>query len=220
MNRKDMILYSIVLIIVILLKKAYLNEICVQASVASYYTIVNFSNNSIFNLIWITPIVLNILIISKNIYYELINFDTRYKNRKRYFIKKIKKNFFVHILICIITILIQWFTFKFIFNLPIDINLVSLNILLKYIFEIYFIIIIILLFALMFDNYTYSFIYTIALMFLLVATTKNFYIPFVTLFSNYRINLINCLFLIILYLIIKRLYNRIDLGGVKIETNY
>ena len=72
----------------------------------------------------------------------------------------------------------------------------------------------------MFDNYIYSFIYTIALMFLLVATTKNFYIPFVTLFSNYRINLINCLFLIILYLIIKRLYNRIDLGGVKVETNY
>ncbi len=197
-----------------------MNEICEETSVASYYAIVHFTNNTVFNLIWITPIVLNILIISKNIYFELINFDTRYKNRKRYFIKKLKKNFFNHTLMCTITILIQWFTFIFIFNLPIEINFVSFIIFIKYIFEIYLVIILILFLSLMFDNYIYSFISTVALMFLLVATTKNFYIPFVTLFVDYRINLINCLLFIFLYLKAMQLYKRLDLGGVKGETNY
>lgn len=219
MNKKNSILFIIVLALVMFLKYPYLNEIGQDSEFAFYHLLITFSKNNLVNFIWFIPILFNIFVISKDIYYKLVSFDARYHNRNRYWNAKMKENIVQHFLICCITILGQWILFVIFSEVEITINGLLIIFFLKYFVELYLTSIIILVISLLIHNYIYAFIIVLITILLFISSAKLFYIPFVSLYVGYNLNIFNILILIGLIILTRKIYRKLDLGGVQNEID-
>lgn len=213
-SKNNIILFFVIIIITCILKYPYLNEI-LENSEWCYKLIILYSNNNYINIIWLMVIIFQIFFITSEYYNRLISFDMRYGNRINYLNKIFKESIIKHILLSSISIFIQWTIFSIIAHTKVTINSITLNIFLKYIVEIYILSLIIIIIAILVKNYIYSFVYSIAISILCLISIKNFWIPFITLYYNYKFNMFNILTLMFLYIFIKYLYKKLDLGGIK-----
>ena len=219
MSKRYQIAYILILIIIFFLKRPYFNEICQEGGIIPYKILILYSDNLMLNFLWLVPIILNVFIVSKYLYYKLISFDTRYRNRRKYFINIIMNSLKLHIYIASLIILLQWFMCFLTFDIHIEINILLLIIYMKYIIELYLVNIVILIIAMLINNYIYSLIIVLFIILLALQFVNCFYIPFITLYTSYKINFVDILILILLIFIIRRIYINMDLGGIKNESS-
>ncbi len=219
MSNGKKFIYLTIILVTCYMKIPFLLEMRSWMNVSYYKIIIDFSKNNIYNFIWFIPVILNIFLISKNMYYKLIKMNPRYKNRKTYYFSIIKDNIKNHIILGTFTILVQIILFTIIFQLPIETKTIFLIFYFKYIIETFLLIMIIVIGALVIDNFIYSIIIVTCTVLVLLNSFKCFYIPFVSLYVNYNINYVDFFIIIILIFILKSLYIKIDLGGVKDENS-
>ena len=217
-NKKELSIFLAILLITFALKYPYLSE-CIQGNETYYRTLIIYTNNYYINVIWLIPILVTTFLVSNVGYDQLINFEMRYHNRTTYFKEAIKQSFGRSLLFSSLSILIEWLLFTLIMNYPFTFNEVIVNITLKYIIEIYLLSLIIIVVSIIANNYIYSFLVIIAIIFICIEKFRYFYVPVVSLFADYTLNIINIVILFLLYIILKKIYNRLDLGGVKNEVN-
>lgn len=218
LNKKELSIFIAILLITFALKYPYLSE-CIQGGETYYRILIIYTNNYYINVIWLIPILVTTFLVSNVGYDQLLNFEMRYHNRTTYFKEIIKRSFGRSLLFSSLSILIEWLLFTLIMNYPFTFNEVIVNITLKYIIEIYLLSLAIVVLSIIINNYIYSFLGIIAIMFIFIEKFRYFYIPFVSLFADYTLNIINIVILFLLYIVLKKVYNRLDLGGVKNEVN-
>ena len=90
-NKKDFLIYLLILLAVTYLKSIYLSE--VYTDNWWYQALIFFGSDQFVNILWLIPILIQVFFISKKIYVELNYFDLRYKNRN---------NFLKNIFLCFI----------------------------------------------------------------------------------------------------------------------
>lgn len=219
MNKKNIVIFIVLLLVVVFLKYPFVDEIIHNSELPFYTTLIATSKNNFVNFIWFIPIMLNIFVVSKDIYYKLINFDQRYKNRHLYFKTKIKENFILHLLISCITAIGQWILFAIILKTNIIIGKMIIIFFFKYVIELYLVSIIILMISLLVSNYIYTFIFILLIIHLLINSVKLFYIPFISLYVKCNLNIIDIFILIELIILTNKIYKRLDLGGIKNEID-
>lgn len=218
-NKKQLLIYIFIILITCILKKPYILEIIEDYSLAPFNILIFYSKDNYINFVWLIPIISSTFILTSSLYYKLINFDTRFKNRYRYLSKLLKENLWKNILFTILTILIQWIIFMCIFKFTIQINEMIFLIIIKYILEMYLLSIGILVLSLLINNFIYSFVIIISIILILINSFRLSFIPFVNLYCNYRINIADIILVIMLMLLIRFIYRKKDLGGVKNEVD-
>ncbi len=218
-DKKKLLLYIFIILISCILKKPYLSEIIDDYFRIPLNILAFSSTNSYINFVWMIPIISGTFLLTSSLYYKLINFDTRFKNRNRYLFECLKENLGQSILFTMITIFIQWFIFMYTFKFNIPINEITFLIIIKYMLETYLLSISILAFSIFNNNFIYSYAIVISIIIILMNFFKLSFIPFINLYCNYNINIIDILLIVILILFIKFIYRKKDLGGVKYEID-
>lgn len=218
-NKKQLLIYISILVLTCILKIPYIPEIIGDYSLIPFNIIVYYSKNNYINFVWLIPIVSSSFILSSTLYYKLINFDSRFKNRYRYLLKLMKDNLCNSILFSIFTTLVQWMIFMIYFKFTIEMSSMLCIIIIKYALEIYLLSISILTISLLINNFIYSYVIIISTTIILINSFRVSFLPFVNLYCDYNINIIDIIMLFILALLIKFIYEKKDLGGVKNEID-
>lgn len=218
-NKKQLLIYISILVLTCILKIPYIPEIIDDYSLIPFNIIVYYSKNNYINFVWLIPIISSSFILSSTLYYRLINFDTRFKSRYRYLLQLIKYNLLSSVLFSILTTLIQWLIFTIYFKFSIEINVMLCIIIIKYALEICLLSTSILIVSLLINNFIYSYVIIISTIIILINSFRVSFLPFVNLYCDYNINIIDIIMLFILALLIKFIYEKKDLGGVKNEIN-
>lgn len=219
-NIKQLLIYCFMLFITCILKNQYLPEIINDSSsFIPFRILIFYSKNTYINFVWLIPIISSVFILSSSLYYRLINFDVRLKNRQRYLFKLLKESLKQNIFMSIMTIVIQWILFMFAFNFTIEINVDIFQVVIKYIIEIYLLSIIIVFLALLINNYIYSYIITVSTMIILLNSFVVTFIPFINIYCDYTIRFVDVLSIVLLVVSINHIYRNKDLGGVKNEVD-
>ena len=81
-NKKDFLIYLLILLAVTYLKSIYLSEVYIDNW--WYQALIFFGSDQFVNILWLIPILIQVFFISKKIYVELNYFDLRYKNRNNF----------------------------------------------------------------------------------------------------------------------------------------
>ncbi len=218
-NKKKLLIYVSILVLTCILKMPYISEIIDDYSLIPFNTIVYYSKNNYINFVWLIPIVSSSFILSSTLYYKLINFDTRFKNRYRYLLKLMKDNLWNNILFSMLTVLIQWLIFMTYFKFNIEMSAILCIFVIKYILENYILSISILTLSLLINNFIYSYVIIISIIIVFITSFRVSFLPFVNLYCNYNINIIDITVLFVLALLIKFIYEKKDLGGGKNEVD-
>lgn len=218
-NKKHLLIYTSILVLTCILKMPYIPEIIDDYSLIPFNIVVYYSKNNYINFVWLIPILTSSFILASTLYYKLINFDTRFKSRYRYLFKLLKNNLWNSILFSIFTTLIQWLIFMIHFKFNIVINETLCLIIIKYALEIYLLSISILVISLLINNFIYSYIIIISIIIILINSFRVTFFPFVNLYCNYNINIIDIVMIFAWILLIKFIYERKNLGGVKNEID-
>lgn len=218
-NKKQLMIYIFILVITCILKMPYITEIIDDYSLIPFNIVVYYSKNNYINFVWLIPIVASSFILTSTLYYKLINFDVRFKNRYRYLLELLKDNLWSSILFALFTTIIQWFIFAIYFKFNIEINEMLCIIIIKYALEIYLLSISILIISLLINNFIYSYVIIISIIIILINSFRVPFFPFVNLYCDYNINIIDIIMVFILVLLIKSIYEKKDLGGVKNEID-
>lgn len=209
-NRNDMVCFCITLLLVTYLKSAYILNIHTDNDFYTYY--IFFGDNNIVNIIWLTPILLQVFFITKRAYQQLIFFDMRYRNRKHRIITAYLEIILSNLVYSITAIIIQLIGL-FLLN---DIQVLPVNLgafIFKYMFELLVMIMILLLLSTSISQFTISYIFVITTLILIITVYPNFYFPIVSLFVNYHFNIISVFVYICVAIIIWYLYKTKDLTG-------
>lgn len=199
------------------LKTLYV-EITDKKIILYKFSVLLTNNNVIVDFILITPIILIILLESKDIYISLTKFNNRYHNRLKYYKSVIRKTLYSHFVICMIVFIINNIFIHFVLNYGFSFSLNNIQVICKFMIELYFIIILITTLAFIVNSYIYSFITIVSILLIFLTIDKNWWIPFISLFVNFRINIFTLLITLVLWLILKIIYIRKDLGGIKNEN--
>ena len=197
-NYKKAIMLFLIIIIICFFKIIYIKDLAnINFTKLVHYFLVFWGNNNFVNLIWLLPILMNLLFVSKKFYLKLMKFDTRYKNRNKFVLNTIKDcllysgafNFFLIITqVAIITFLIKS-------NISFSIELIKF--IFSYILENTFLNFLIIFLALIIRNYIYSLLMVIILcIIMLTIIPNNIYMPFVSLYCTSDINYMTILLLI------------------------
>lgn len=218
-NKKQLLIYIFILIITCILKIPYIPEIIDDYSLIPFNIVVYYSKNNYINFVWLIPILSSSFILASTLYYKLINFDVRFKNRYRYLLKLLKDNLWSSILFAIFTTVTQWLIFMIYFKFNIEMNEILCVIIIKYALEIYLLSISILLISLLINNFIYSYVIIISIIIILINSFRVSFFPFVNLYCDYNINIIDVIMVFILVLLIKFIYEKKNLGGVKNEID-
>jgi hypothetical protein len=206
-------------LITCILKIPYIPEIIDDYSLIPFKLVIYYSKNNYINFVWLIPIVSSSFMLASTLYYKLINFDTRFKNRYRYLLRLLKENFWSSILFAIFTTVIQWFIFMIYFKFNIEMSEMIYLIIIKYALETYLLSISILAISLLINNFIYSYVIMISIVIILINSFRTSFFPFVNLYCNYNINIVDVIVISILVLLIKFIYEKKDLGGVKNEVD-
>ncbi len=218
-NKKQLMIYIFILVITCILKMPYITEIIDDYSLIPFNIVVYYSKNNYINFVWLIPIVASSFILTSTLYYKLINFDVRFKNRYRYLLELLKDNLWSSILFALFTTIMQWLIFAIYFKFNIEINEMLCIIIIKYALEIYLLSISILIISLLINNFIYSYVIIISIIIILINSFRVPFFPFVNLYCDYNINIIDIIMVFILVLLIKSIYEKKDLGGAKNEID-
>lgn len=218
-NKKQLLIYISILVLTCILKMPYIPEIIDDYSLIPFNIVVYYSKNNYINLVWLIPIVASSFILASTLYYKLINFDTRFKSRYRYLLKLLKDSLCSSILFSIFTTITQWLIFMICFKFKIEMNEMLFVIIIKYALEIYLLSISILTISLLINNFIYSYVIIISTIIILINSFRVSFFPFVNLYCDYNINIIDIIMVFVLVLLIKFIYKKKNLGGVKIEID-
>lgn len=219
-NNKRLIIFTILIIIISLLKANY-------QMYNPKEMIVFWDSEQLVNLIWLFPIVFIILVLSKDLYNKITNFDLRYKSRKRYINKTLLKTYLYFSIYIILTQLFQIILINILTRKNILINLEDILFIFDLNIEILCIISTISLIAILIKNYMYSFVINISLILIILVLlinikviNNNIYLPFIRLYTNANGTIITIIILIIELFLIKRKYLKLDIfGGENYESN-
>lgn len=182
------------------------------------YNVIIFWGEDIFNnIIWLLPIIFTFYVLSKKYFYNLLEFNMRYQNRRRY-LKKIFLNFFTDsILFNSFIYIFQIIILLYINKQSFILNSFVLTFLFQYIIEMTLASLIIILVGLLFKTFIYAYIVYIASFLLgLMLLNPNQYLPFISLYSGVNINVISLIVIIISVVIIKKMYKHYDIGGIEL----
>lgn len=217
-NRKDLLIFLIVILAITYLKSIYFYDIY-EGENWQYQLFIYFGSEQFVNIIWLIPIIVQVFFISKNVYMEMCHFDLRYRNRKHllkqvmiYFMKE-------HTLYTIISIVVQMLGLMLIMKVPMYLESYMIEFICQYFMEIMFYITLLVTVSLLTSHYILSFIAELTILIGMLMIFKNSYIPVMTLFCDYHFNYITvpCIFMT-LY-IIKKIYIAKDLlGGIRYDT--
>lgn len=218
---KKMILLLLCIVIVSYLKSGYVSYITYfDESLSNFlYTVVAYfgdeiNNSLMLKVIWITPILFSVFMVSKETYLEMINFKVRSVNRRNGFVRSVKTHIIKMIIIAGLTLFLQGlliilFTSKMCVY---DNNVVK--VIFKYIIENLTLSICILTLAIFFRNYTYSFVVNFILIFITMIFVVTNFIPVVSLFAGYEFNIVSVILCLLLLYVLYIKYLKFDfLGG-------
>lgn len=215
-NIRELLFILLSLLFICFLKKNYLLSTTIDSHEDFIYKcIIFFGNNTIVNLIWFIPFLIDIYIFAKNFYYKLLHFDVRFKNRKKYLNH---------------TLIIYTF-YSLVFNLFIALSQIVILILLiqrnfasssfiiafiiKYALELTVLNLIIIYIAIHIKNFIYATLLVIVIIVIILNLAyNNIYLPFLNLFSDSKIQVNTLLIIILMILLIKKHYLHCDIGGI------
>ena len=181
-NKKDFLIYLLILLAVTYLKSIYLSE--VYTDNRWYQALIFFGSDQFVNILWLIPILIQVFFISKKIYVELNYFDLRYKNRN---------NFLKNIFLCFIKehtiyttsfIVVQIIGLMILTGIPFKFDVGILELFCKYYIEIMFYIWLLILVSLVIQKYTISFLIELTLLLVLLNILKSSLFPIISLYYN------------------------------------
>lgn len=176
------------------------------------------TDNSIVNIIWILPILLNIFLVGNHFYLKTLYFETRYQNRKKYIKKTIRDLLFISLSFNIIVAGIQILFFTIPFHIPLKMEY-FLSII-HYVIENTSINFFLILIAFLIKNYMMIFIVLISGILILLRSSLPIlsYLPFVNLFITNEIHINTIVLLIISIILLYHFYIKSDLKGGKYDN--
>lgn len=182
-----------------------------------YNIIILWSDSVLINIVWLLPIMFTFYMIGKKFFFNLLSFDMRYKNRKKYFRKNVVYFITNSILFNSFVFFFQLIALLYINGYFICMNTSLLVFLLQYIVEMTFATLLIVLTGLLLKNFIYSYLIYITFFLLGIIILKpNQYIPFFSLYNSININFFSSFGIVILILIIKKMYKHYDIGGIEL----
>ena len=215
-NKKDFLIYLLILLAVTYLKSIYLSE--VYTDNWWYQALIFFCSDQFVNILWLIPILIQVFFISKKIYVELNYFDLRYKNRN---------NFLKNIFLCFIKehtiyttsfIVVQIIGLMILTGIPFKFDVGILELFCKYYIEIMFYIWLLILVSLVIQKYTISFLIELTLLLVLLNILKSSLFPIISLYYNYSFNFLTLPCICFVLHFIKKIYISRDLlGGIKYD---
>lgn len=214
-NYKNCFLFAVMVIFVCLLKMIYISNSMYETSIEFVHDIVVYwGNNQLVNFIWFIPIITNLFFVSKTYYSKAINFSTRYKNRCNFISYTIKESLLYSFVYNFLSVLMQTFVLTVLLKANIHFSFAMLELFISYSIECTFLNFVVLFFAIYSKHYMYSFLAVIILcIMVLTVLGNNMYIPFVCLYSSYKINYITVVSLLGLIILIQKKYLTEDLIG-------
>lgn len=215
------VIYIPILIMTILAKTSWRYIIFTDSNMADFlYKIVVFNSDhplidsNTLALYWMIPILYTLLLISKKSYFYMMNFKTRYIHRINGFKVCMIEHFKNVCLFSLCTLLIQALFIVSSVEIKFVIGWDIITFLFKYLLEMYFASLAILLIGIWIKNYTYALIIIVIILLLPLVGVKIFYIPIISLFVSYKINVVTIIGTIGLLVWIKSSYMKLDfLGG-------
>lgn len=215
-NKKDFLIYLLILLAVTYLKSIYLSE--VYTDNWWYQALIFFGSDQFVNILWLIPILIQVFFISKKIYVELNYFDLRYKNRNNllkniflYFIKE-------HTIYTMSFIVVQIIGLMILTGIPFKFDVGILELFCKYYIEIMFYIWLLILVSLVIQKYTISFLIELTLLLVLLNILKSSLFPIISLYYNYSFNFLTLPCICFVLHFIKKIYISRDLlGGIKYD---
>lgn len=215
-NKKDFLIYLLILLAVTYLKSIYLSEVYIDNW--WYQALIFFGSDQFVNILWLIPILIQVFFISKKIYVELNYFDLRYKNRN---------NFLKNIFLCFIKehaiyttsfIVVQIIGLMILTGIPFKFDVGILELFCKYYIEIMFYIWVLILVSLVIQKYTISFLIELTLLLVLLNILKSSLFPIISLYYNYSFNFLTLPCICFVLHFIKKIYISRDLlGGIKYD---
>lgn len=215
------VIYIPILIVTVIAKSSWRYVIFTDTNMADFlYKIIIFNSdhplidNNTLALYWMIPILYTLFLISKKSYFYMMNFKTRYKHRingfKSCMIEHLKNVCIFSILtLCIqVLFIVPSVEIEFVYNWDIVVFIF------KYLIEMYCASLAILLIGMWLKNYTYALLVIVIILLLPLLGAKFFYVPILSLFVSYKINMVSIIGIIGLLLWLKKSYMKLDfLGG-------
>lgn len=223
-NIKKFILNIFLIFIICILKSMCLelNSVDVENYGSFTKTILTIWTDSQFlNLIWLLPILLSMNIIAKKYFFEINNFDMRFKSRNNFINKLLAKCCCFSLIVNFVIAFTQIVILSIISNNLIFINKEVIINLIQYMIETTLLNVSIILFAMYIKKIMY--VYIIYMIYIVVSlivivnlslVSNNVYFPFINMYYSSQINVISVLLIILFLFLIKRKYIHSDvLGG-------
>ena len=205
-NKKDFLIYLLILLAVTYLKSIYLSE--VYTDNWWYQALIFFGSDQFVNILWLIPILIQVFFISKKIYVELNNF---LKNIFLCFIKE-------HAIYTTSFIVVQIIGLMILTGIPFKFDVGILELFCKYYIEIMFYIWLLILVSLVIQKYTISFLIELTLLLVLLNILKSSLFPIISLYYNYSFNFLTLPCICFVLHFIKKIYVSRDLlGGIKYD---
>ena len=217
-NKVDHTNYFLLTVMVIctcLLKAIYIDSSMGKTSIEFVHDIVvHWGDDQLVNIIWLIPIIMNLIFVSKTYYAKAINFSTRYKNRCNFIFSVIKENLLYSFVFNFSVALLQTCILTVLTKANIHFSFAVLELFISYSVECTFLNFVVLLFAIYSKHYMHSFLAVMIIcIMLLMVLGNNIYIPFVCLYSSYKINCFTVVVLVGLIFLIRKKYLIEDLIG-------
>ncbi len=182
------------------------------------YVIHIYQGDSLFQtIIYLLPFMVIFYVIGKKYFYQFNQFSLRYKNRNRFF-KHVLFHFFIDsIFFSAFLFLSQSFLLSYMVRIPLKWNSFFFTFLWQYIFENMFMVLLLIVLATIFKNFLYAYLIEIIgiLLALMVILPKK-EIPFLDLYAKVGINWVTMVGMILMIWILKKIYKRLDVGGVEL----
>ena len=214
-NKKDFLIYLLILLAVTYLKSIYLSEVYIDNW--WYQALIFFGSDQFVNILCLFQFWFRYFFISKKIYVELNYFDLRYKTGiifKNIFLCFIKE----HAIYTTSFIVVQIIGLMILTGIPFKFDVGILELFCKYYIEIMFYIWLLILVSLVIQKYTISFLIELTLLLVLLNILKSSLFPIISLYYNYSFNFLTLPCICFVLHFIKKIYISRDLlGGIKYD---
>ncbi len=211
---KSIILILILIVAVFVLKSPYIDSLY-EGEYINFIRQILFKqgDNLIANVFWLFPIVGSLFVISNYSYNQLINFNTRYKNRRIYIKKVLFQTIIYSLLFHAFFAILEIVVFSKSYGIQFGLKI--MNVILQYAIENTFLSLLVICISFVVKKYIYSYTSILTVLIILLNIPKLYgrWIPFVSFNYVNSINIITVTSCVVVTFIIYKLYLHCDIGG-------
>lgn len=213
-NFINVIQYVVFLLAICFLKSLHSSSIGYDLSVKDM--LIYWEDNQFVNLIWFTPILLTIYILTRKSFYFFNNYDVRFRNRDNYIKVYIARFLLNSIVLVLMVVIVQMLMLNILFKINILLDIESILFILRYMIENIFLVVLVLVVAFYFKNLMYGIVLVVStILLLLIMKVDLIYVPFVNLYYDEGCVGVALVMTCCFILLIKMRYKHLDIGGIE-----